>query len=201
MKRCEPTEFVGKVVWLGHVKDRDASLLASPLERMDVVFEGTAGESHAGLTRPACVRVSKQYPEGLTIRNVRQFSVLSQEEIDVIGAELDIENLSPTLFGANIVIAGIPDFTLIPPSSRLQFSSGATLAVDMENRPCNLVTREITKAHDGRGKAFKAAAINRRGVTAWTEAEGPISLGDSVRLHIPSQDPWPHHRAAIAQMR
>jgi MOSC domain-containing protein YiiM len=86
--------------------------------------------------------------------------------------------LRPSFFGATMVLRGIPDFTRIPPSSRLQDEdSGTTLTVDMENRPCHLVSKEIEAAHPGCGKAFKPAATGRRGVTAWVEREGEIRLG------------------------
>ena len=78
----------------------------------------------------------------------------------------------------------------MPPSSRLQFTSGATLTVDMENRPCHLPAPVIDEDAPGHGKAFKAAAKGRRGVTAWVEREGALHLGDEVVLHIPDQRVW-----------
>ena len=62
----------------------------------------------------------------------------------------------------------------------------------MENRPCNFPAREIEKDEPGHGKAFKAAAKGRRGVTAWVEREGRLSIGDTLRLHVPDQRPWAH---------
>jgi MOSC domain-containing protein YiiM len=97
-----------------------------------------------------------------------------------------------------LVIEGIPDFTLVPPSSRLQGPDGATLVLDMENRPCHLPAREIEKVHPGKGKAFKSAAQNRRGVTAWVERPGRLALGDTLRLHVPDQPVWPHLDVARA---
>ena len=96
------------------------------------------------------------------------------------------------------MIEGIPDFTWVPPSSRLQGPGGVTLIVDMENRPCHLPAREIDAIHPGKGKAFKSAAQNRRGVTAWVERPGTLGLGDILRLHVPDQPVWPHQDAARA---
>ena len=42
----------------------------------------------------------------------------------------------------------------------------------------------------GHGAAVKGAANNRRGVTAWVEREGTLTLGERMRLHIPDQRPW-----------
>lgn len=185
-----PTGHFGTITWLGRVADRDRALSSSATTEIRATFAGPEGEAHGGLTRPACSRVAAQYPRDTEIRNVRQFSVLSREEIDAIAREMGLNDLDPALFGATMVIDGIPDFTHVPPSSRLQADSGATLVVDMENQPCTLVSREIEGTHKGFGKLFKPAAEGRRGVTAWVEREGAFRLGDRVRLHVPAQRAW-----------
>lgn len=108
-------------------------------------FAGVAGEAHGSDTRPACGRASDQYPEGTTIRNVRQLSVLSAEEMALIAAQLELAAIDPCTLGASMVLAGLPDLTQLPPLSRLQAPRGVTLVVDMENRPCNLPAKEIEK--------------------------------------------------------
>ena len=90
------------------------------------------------------------------------------------------------------MIEGIPDFTFVPPNARLQGENGVTLVVDVENGPCNLPAREIEKDAPGTGLSFKAAAKDRRGVCAWVEREGQLSVGDTLRLHIPAQRSWAH---------
>jgi len=142
------------------------------------------------LTRPSCSRVLSQYPRDTVIRNTRQLCVMSAEEIAAIAATMGIDALDPSYLGASLVIEGISDFTHVPPSSRLQAESGATLVIDMENRPCTLPAREIEADMPGRGKAFKPAAKDRRGVTAWVEREGILTLGERMRLHVPDQRPW-----------
>ena len=187
-----PTRFTGRVTWLGVVVNRRAGLASRPLREMQLGFAGFAGESHAGLTRLSDSRVLDQYPRGTEIRNVRQISIVSAEELAAIASEMSLEAIDPAWLGAGLVVSGIPDFTLIPPSSRLQADSGATLTVDMENRPCSLPAREVEHAHPGRGRRFKTAADRRRGVTAWVEREGILRIGCVLRLHVPSQPGWPH---------
>ena len=80
----------------------------------------------------------------------------------------------------------------MPPSSRLQAERGATLVVDMENRPCVLPAKPIEAVLPGKGRAFKPAAAGRRGVTAWVEREGVLRVGDSLRLFVPDQAVWAH---------
>lgn len=187
-----PTRFRGEITWLGRVADRDAALESAALTEVMARFAGPDGEAHGGLTRPSCSRVLGQYKRNTTIRNVRQFSILSAEDLAAIAAQMGINDLDPALVGASMVISGIPDFSLIPPSSRLQAESGATLVVDMENRPCTLPARPIENRHPGFGNRFKPAAAGRRGVTAWVEAEGLLRVGQQITLHVPDQPAWPH---------
>jgi MOSC domain-containing protein YiiM len=192
-----PTDFTACVRWLGLNRDRAAALETTALERMVLSFAGPEGESRAGLTRPSCSRVTSQHKRGTEIRNTRQLSLMSAEDLDAIAQAMGIARLDPALVGASMVLEGLPDFTHLPPSSRLQDeASGATLVVDMENRPCQLPARPIEAAYPGFGKGFKSAAKNRRGVTAWVEREGVIALGATLRLHVPDQRAWAHLEAA-----
>lgn len=184
------TEYAAEIVWLGHVPGNKESLRSASVQTLDLVFDGDPGARHEGRERSSCVRVANLYPQGTVIRNVRQLTILSAEEMEAISAEIDVPTLDPGLLGASIVLRGIPDFTHIPPSSRLQTTSGLTLTVDMENLPCLYPAREIESEAPGHGKRFKAAATNRRGVTAWVERPGGLAVGDAVKLFIPDQRGW-----------
>jgi hypothetical protein len=192
-----PTRFTATVTWLGRNPDRTAALETQPLDEMRLSFAGPEGESRAGLTRPSDSRVLAQYKRGTPIRNTRQLAILSAEDLAAIATEIGIETLDPALVGASMVVAGIPDFSHVPPSARLQDEeTGTTLTIDMENRPCMLPAKPIEARYPGAGKAFKRAAENRRGVTAWVEREGVIRLGATLRLHIPDQPVWPQLETA-----
>lgn len=184
------TGLMASITWLGHVPDRSAALEARALTEMALRFSGPEGEAHGGLTRASCSRVKALYPRGTEIRNTRQLSVISTEELAQIAADMGLEALDPALLGASMVISGLPDVSHLPPSSRLLADSGAALVVDMENRPCVLPARSIENRHPGFGARFKRAATGRRGVTAWVEAEGRVALGDRLRLFIPDQPVW-----------
>lgn len=191
MAVLKPTGLAGRVVFLGVVPDRAASLRSEPRERLAALFEGLEGESHGGLTRASCSRVSRQYPKGTVIRNTRQISILSREEIAATGAQIGIPSIDPCWLGANIVLEGLPELTLLPPSSRLLFESGASLVVDMENAPCAFSAKEIEAEHPGHGARWGAAAHGRRGVTAWVEAEGEVVIGAIASLHCPPNRLYP----------
>lgn len=196
MPALKPTAYGGTVTWLGTVADRAAALASAPSESLAATFDGIVGEAHGGAIRPSCSRVLDLHPRDTPIRNVRQLSIVSAEELAEITSKMGLDALDPALLGATMVIAGIPDFTHVPPSSRLQAPSGATLVVDMENRPCTLPSREIERVLPGKGKLFKPAAEGRRGVTAWVEREGEIRLGDRLVLAIPDQPVWTNLDAA-----
>ena len=190
MPALMPTGFVGEIVWLGRVTGPAPVLASLCANELFASFPGIAGEVHEGLTRPSCSRVTAQYPKGTVIRNTRQISLVSEEELAGIAAGMGIARLSPAELGATMCLRGIPDFTHVPPSSRLQGDGGATLVVDMQNLPCTIPAKAIERLNPGHGARFKAAAVGRRGVTAWVEREGFFRVGDRVRLHVPDQRAW-----------
>jgi hypothetical protein len=188
-----PTEHYSTITWLGRVaRDVGPDLIihGEPLTEMPLTFAGLKGEVHAGLTRPSCSRVLGQYPKGTPIANARQVSIVSEEEMAEVARALGLKAMDYRWIGASVVLSGIPDLTHLPPASRLQSESGATLVVDLANGPCLEPAKTIEQARPGHGKGFKAAAQGRRGVVAWVEREGTLRLGDRVRLHVPSQRPW-----------
>jgi hypothetical protein len=192
MPALVPTDFTARVFWLGYqpVPVEKLVITAKPLEVMPLTFAGYEGEVHAGLTRPSCSRVLKQYPRNTEIRNVRQLRVVSAEEMAEVARDMGLAAMDYAWVGASVVLEGIPDLTHLPPSSRLQGPDGVTLVVDMENLPCQEPAVTIEKALPGQGKGFKRAAEGKRGVTAWVEREGVLRLGDVVKLHVPAQKVW-----------
>ena len=165
----------------------DEDLSSSRVASVEVSYAGFAGESHSGLVRSSCVRVRHQYTQGTEIRNTRQISILSTEELAVIADNMGIAELRPEWLGANLVVSGIPNFSQIPPSTRMIFDGGASLVVDLENSPCKYPGEVIERHHPGFGKLFAKAAVGFRGVTAWVEREGQLNTGDSINLFIPPQ--------------
>ena len=190
MPALKPTDYYATVQWLGSVVDSESNLTSSALEEMPLSMAGYEAEFHAGLTRPSCSRVKQQYEKGTEIKNARQLSIVSEEELALIAADMGIEVLDPRLIGASVMLRGIPDWSHVPPSSRLIGDAGPGLIIDMENRPCHLPAPFIDAENPGFGKGFKVAAKGRRGVTASVEQIGTLTLGMTLRLHIPDQPAW-----------
>lgn len=190
MAEHRPTDYYATITWLGRVPLERANIRSEPLDQVQAGYDGFEADCHGGVTRGACVRVSDRHPKGTQIRNTRQLSILSAEEMAQIAETIGVPELDPRLLGVSIVIEGIPDFTFVPPASRLQAEDGTTIVIDVENGPCNFPAREIEAEAEGHGKGFKAAARGKRGVTAWIEREGRLAVGDKLRLHVPDQRAW-----------
>jgi hypothetical protein len=184
--------FEGKVERLLVGADRASGLEKSEASAITLNFAGIVGDCHSGLTRKSDSRTLRLYRRDTDIRNVRQLSLLSVEELAEVAAAMDIPVVKPEWVGANLVTSGIPELTLLPPSTRLQFPSGATLVVDLENAPCRFVGDVIAEHHPEAADRWIKAATHRRGVTAWVEREGEVRRGDAITLFLPPQRLYAH---------
>jgi MOSC domain-containing protein YiiM len=184
------SKYSAEVVWCGCVAPKAKNIRSLKSTMLELGWDGPLGDRHSGRTRAACVRVRDAHDEGVEIANVRQLSILSAEENAAIASDIGVQKLDPQWLGASLVVRGIPDFSHLPPSSRLQGPDGATVVIDMGNAPCLYPAREIESDEPGAGKLFKAAAQGRRGVTAWVERPGVFRPGDKLRLILPIQRPW-----------
>lgn len=184
--------FQGTVDMLLASPDRDTGLEKQPVEKASFLFAGMDGDCHGGLTRKSDSRMLKQYKRNSEVRNSRQVSILSAEELAEVAERMGIPSVRAEWVGANMVIHGIPDLTLLPPSTRLQFPSGAMLVIDAENHPCRYPADIIAKHHPEATKGFVSAAMHKRGVVGWVEAEGVICVGDAITIWTPPQRIYAH---------
>ncbi len=160
--------------------------------RVRVTLEGFEGDRHAGLTRLSDAR-TPHYPRGTEIRNSRQVSIVSAEELSAIAVDMGLPELRPEWLGANLVLGGIPDLTHLPPSTRLLFPHDTVLVVEGENLPCTLPGQVLQDRYPhipGLVTAFPKEAIHRRGVLGWVERSGFICEGDPVTVRITRQVPY-----------
>ena len=192
MSKCfEKISCQGRVETLLSCADSEASIVSHTIDRVELSFAGFPGDTHSGLTREACTRFPNLYKKGTVIRNTRQLTIVSSEELAEIAMGLDIDQLPAGWLGANIELSGIPSLTLLPPSTRLVFSSKATIVVDIENRPCIYPAKIIDSHHPEKGRKFIKNARHKRGITAWVEREGVIEPGGSVEVFFPQQAAHP----------
>jgi MOSC domain-containing protein YiiM len=184
--------FKGRVETLLVNPQRKAGLAKSQVQSIRLLFAGIEGDCHGGLTRTSDVRMRKQSESGTEVRNVRQISILSAEELADISLAMGVPEIKPDWVGANLVTRGIPDLTLLPPSTRLQFPSGATIVIDIENLPCRYPAEVIAKHYPEPAMGFVKAARHKRGVVGWVEREGAVNTGDAIVLWLPPQRIYAH---------
>jgi len=157
--------------------------------QVKATLEGFEGDRHIGLTMRSNAR-QPHYPRGTVIRNSRQISIVSVEELAQVAAAMDLPELLPEWLSANLSVRGIPNLTLLPPSSRLFFPGEAVLVIDSENTPCTSTGRSIQSQHSARPgltTAFPKAARHKRGLVAWVERPGIVRLGDQVTIQLAPQ--------------
>ena len=163
------------------------SLVSTSQPQVNVTFEGLDDDRHRGITRRSDGR-TPFYPRGTQIRNERQVSLVSAEELAQIASALNLPELRPEWLGANLLVEGIPSFTLLPSMTRLFFSSGAVLVVIDENLPCSNPGKVLQAQFpqvSGLPAEFPRAALHRRGLVAVVERPGTIQVGDEVHVQAP----------------
>lgn len=157
-------------------------------ESLNFTLEGIPGDRHAGFFRASGGREKKEYRPGTTIRNNRQWSALSVEELQTIAARMQLSELNAGLTGANLLISGLIDFTRTPSLSLLKIngSHGPVLVVYGENKPC-MHPHKLMEEKTGKKIAtpFTKAAASCRGLVGWVEKAGEARTGDPVELWIP----------------
>lgn len=183
-----PLKLSARVAGLYRTPDT-RSFETAAVEALELGFAGIAGDRHGGLTRKAGGR-EPWYPRGTEMRNERQISILSPEDLAAAAAEMAITEIRPEWIGGNVLLTGIRDLTLLPPRTCLFFAGGVTLRIDGLNVPCRFSGRAIAAHHpdrQGLDLAFVKAARRRRGLVGWVEKPGIITAGEDVEARVPEQ--------------
>ncbi|MBV9349746.1 MAG: MOSC domain-containing protein [Patescibacteria group bacterium] len=159
-----------------------------PQQFIEVDLEGILGDSHAGFSRSAGGRKSeRRYPRGTKIRNYRQWSAVSIEELAIIAENMGIPSIDPGWIGANVALRGVPEFTQLPKGSTFAFPEKAVLLVEEANLPCTAPGDVIGSKYSGRNfrpNLFPKAAMGRRGLVGVVERPGIIRIDDVVIVEV-----------------
>ncbi|MCF6322679.1 MAG: MOSC domain-containing protein [Rhizobiaceae bacterium] len=199
MVEITPRKKVNGVV-TATLKAQGDDFVSLPVEQLELTYEGIAGDYHSGITRKSGAR-EPWYERGIEMRNERQVSMLAQDELATIAKNMDLDKIDPGWIGANLMVEGVPDFSLLPARTVLIFEGGVTLRVDGYNGPCRIAGGSIAKHMGGHNRetdgvfdacatdlalAFKDAAHMKRGLVVWVEREGVIRPGEKFVGHV-----WP----------
>ncbi|WP_020177792.1 hypothetical protein [Methylopila sp. M107] len=160
----------------------------TPVEAIDLTFEGLAGDRHAGFTRPAGAR-EPWYRNGAEIKSGRQLSIVSAEELWEIGYALGLPPIEPGWMGANLVLEGAPRLSFLPRGTQIFLPSGAVVLVEAQNAPCRHTGRLIARetGRPGDEITFPKIARRLRGLVASVEHPGEAKAGSDVSLRLPEQ--------------
>ncbi len=161
------------------------SLVTTRQPQVNANFAGFEGDLHAGITRKSDGR-TPFYPRGTEMRNDRQVSIVSAEELAQIAEALELPELHAEWLGANLLLQGIPHLTQLPPGTRLFFAGGATLLAQSENLPCINPGKVIAAqaGQPGLAEKFVKAAQRRRGLVACVEMPAVIRPGEGVIVEV-----------------
>ncbi|MDJ0613734.1 MAG: molybdenum cofactor sulfurase [Rhizobiaceae bacterium] len=190
MKIVPAKKITGKVSRV--LKAEGDDFVSQDVDTLDLTYDGIRSDYHAGLTRASGAR-EPWYPRGTEMRNERQLSILSEEELAQIADTMGVEKVDAGWIGANLVMEGIPNLTYLPPRTLLMFDGGVTIRVDGDNGPCKYAGAEIARnlgetAEDLKNTQtalnFVKAAQMKRGLVGWVEREGVIKPGEGFTARI-----------------
>lgn len=162
-----------------------------PVEELQLGFDGISGDVHAGPTRRSGAR-EPWYPRGTEMRNERQLSIVAADELAIVAARMGLAEIKPEWIGASLVIEGVPHLSMLPSGTLLFFKGGVTIKVDAQNGPCRIAGRSIAENagmadREAGALAFPKAAKRLRGLVAWVEKPGLVTLGEEISVRVPEQ--------------
>lgn len=187
MERVAARRLRGRIG--GLYRSIGTDFVTEAVDVLDLGFGGIEGDRHGGTTRRSGGR-EPWYPRGTEMRNERQLSLLSPDELAAVALALGIPELRPEWIGGNLSIEGIANLTWLPARTLLFFEGGVTLKIDGDNGPCRLSGRSVASRFEGREDielGFVKAAKNRRGLVAWVEKPGRITAGETFEARLPEQ--------------
>lgn len=178
--------LTGKVlsVYIG-ISDKTIS---KEQDKLLLDWDGIREDRHYGRIKFAGVREEYMH-KGEEMLNLRQISIVSKEELNVIAENLKIDHIEAEDLGANILIEGIKNFTEIPFGSVMKFKYGTVLLLTGDNFPCILPGKELSKREENHliASQFAKKAMHLRGQTALILKSGIIKRNDNIEIVIPKE--------------
>lgn len=170
---------------------RGGDFQTSPVDELVLGFDGVAGDFHAGYTRRSGGR-EPWYPRGTEMRNERQLSIVSPDELAEVARRMGLPEIRPEWIGANLVVEGLPRLSMLPPRALMFLEGGVTIRIDGQNAPCKVSGRSIAdnagmNDREAGALLFPKAARRLRGLVGWVEKPGRVVAGEKVSVRVPEQ--------------
>jgi len=122
--KFEKTMLKGKVAALyrsRHSPEYNGAdyMAGEPVDALEVDLAGIRGDRHYGFEARSGGRLKDQYERGQIVRNSRQWSAISKEELNAISKNLNLENRLSSeklagIIGINMLIEGVPNLSELP---------------------------------------------------------------------------------------
>jgi hypothetical protein len=163
----------------------------SAVETLRLGFDGIEGDFHAGFTRRSGGR-EPWYPRGTEMRNDRQLTLVAPDELAIVAEQMRLPEIKPDWIGANFLIEGLPQLSMVPSGTLLFFEGGVTLKVEGQNHPCRISGRSIAQNArmtdlDAGALLFPKVAKRLRGLVALVEKPGTVASGETISVRVPEQ--------------
>ena len=177
----------------------DDYFVTEPRGELELNTQGVVGDRHYGYEAISGGRFTSLYKRGTFVRNNRQWSAISSQEVDEISRNLGIEGkLTPELLGINLLIEGVERLSELPPMTYLVFSQhdeftprsegDVVLVVYGQALPCTVAGKALVEPCGDASleKRFPKGALGLRGTTGWVEKGGVIRPNYSVFILTPT---------------
>ncbi len=197
--KIDALQLVGKVerVLVAHQLSTHVSLAMEKIKFIQghgVIHDNHGGPRLVDIRDTTILRFG--LPKGMECFNTRQWSAVSQEELNEIAGLTEIPSIDHGLLGENLVVSGIPRFTQLPSGTQLFFKGSkgelrsTVLSVHRENNPCQIPAEAIQNRFPEKERlvgAFTKHAKRRRGVVGFVLCSGFVKEGDTVIAEVPEQ--------------
>jgi hypothetical protein len=163
------------------------SIVSHEVPELELDMGGVVGDRHYGISRPSNGRQARFYPRGTPIRNRRQLTFVSVEELADVARRMQLPEVRPEWLGANVLVEGYPELSTMPIGTRLLLPDGGGLVCEGVNQPCRLPARVLQQQFPGSTaqRDFMRAAFGRRGIAASVEHPEPVRPGARLGIALP----------------
>ena len=104
------------------------------------------------------------------MRNERQLSIVAPDELAIVAGRMGLAEIKPEWIGANLLLDGMPQLSMLPSGTLLFFKGGVTIKIDAQNGPCRDAGRAIAERAGMADRRGRLAAVSRRspsGCAGW----------------------------------
>lgn len=171
-----------------------SGFITTPREFIVFALDGIEEDNHRGFIKKADTRdkpIPKRDGQGerVEVRNWRQWSAVSREELACLARDLELPEIKEEWLGANFTISGIPRFSIIPRGSTIWFPEDTVLTVEEINRPCDGPAKVIAAQYPDQdlthlpGK-FINKGWSSRGLVGTVYRAGVARNGDEIKIEV-----------------